>query len=524
MPGPADLDDLIAGCLSEAPRDQYREAVSAYRAGAYRASIVSTWVAVVYDIIDKLKALSLTGDSNAKQKLTAFEVAHQSGDYKQANALEDQVIEWARTEFEFLTPLEAVDIERIHQDRHRCAHPALVAQNEPYRPTAELARAHLRSAAIHLLHRQPVQGKSALDGLFADVESKLFPTDPARAEIHLRTATPLPNARTPLVRNFVIGLATDLVIQSRADDLRARQVAALRAAVEVRREVAEAALLEKLPAIVGKTADADWGRLLTLTQDFPFLWTALSEGDRIKAEAFVSSGDPISKAVELELVEDELLYIQKDDPDRPRLEARRDELLAQEANDPDLFASGPDLLFASVFDIDGLRDVVQDRLIDLDPLVLADQIARAPHAGFVPHVLTLLADTRDWREGEFLVEEVLLPLADYLTEETAERAVRAIASNRYVYDAGDVRDNLADLYETLPHSDSIAKSWATVGVRLAEATTYRSRTHTAAKHLADKMRERFPDASSVIDEKLAKESEKDAQNVATGLPPPPPES
>lgn len=527
MSGPADLDDLMAGCRSDLARDHFREAVGAYRAGAYRASIVSTWVAVVYDVIDKLKALALTGDSNASQKLTDLEVAHQSGDYQKANALEDQVVEWAHKEFEFLTPLEAMDIERIHQDRHRCAHPALVAQNEPYRPTPELARAHLRSAAVHLLHRQPVQGKAALDGLFAAVGSKLFPTDITLAEAYLRTSTPLPNARTPLVRNFVIGLATDLVIKKRPDDERARQIAALRGALEVRREDAEAALLDKLPSIVGKTNDADWGRFLTLTQNFPFLWTALSEGDRLKAKTFVSHGDPISKRVELELLEDDLHNLSTTDPDRPPLEARRNELLTQEAAHPDLFGASPDLLFATVFDIDGLRDVVLERFEDLDPLVLADQIERAPHAGFFPYVLELLTETRDWREGEFLVDEALLPLAELLTEDDTEKAVRAIASNRFVYDAGDVRDNLAEVYDKLPQNASIAQAWAAVGVQLAQATNYRSRTHTAAKHLADKMRDRFPSAASVIDSKLAEEAEKDAlrdaQSAASGIPPRPPE-
>jgi hypothetical protein len=297
MPGPADLDDLVAGCRSDAARDHLREAVDAYRAGAYRASIVSTWVAVVYDVIGKLQELALTGDKNAQKKLDALEVAHTSGEYRDANQLEDQVVTWARDEFEFLTPLEALDIERLHADRHRCAHPALLAQNEPYRPTAELARSHLRSAAVHLLHRQPVQGKAALDSLFGAVRSSLFSTDPAKAERYLRTSSPLSNAREPLVRDFVIGLATALVTARQTDDFRDRQLAALKGAVEIRRAYAEKVLLDKLPAIVDKTSDDDWGRLLQLAGAFPFLWSAIGEGAEMKTAAFVERGDPVSKQV-----------------------------------------------------------------------------------------------------------------------------------------------------------------------------------------------------------------------------------
>ena len=507
MPGPADLDDLISGCRSDLARDHLREAVGAYRAGAYRAAIVSTWVAVVYDVIGKLKELNLTGDKNARQKLDAFEAAHASGDYRQANGLEDQVVDWARDEFGFLTPLEALDIERLHEDRHRCAHPALVAQNEPYRPTSELARVHLRNAAVHLLHRKPVQGKAALEGLFTAVGSRLFPADPALAEEYLRTSTPLPNAREPLVRSFVIGLATDLVTSRRPDDERARQLAALRGALEVRREVAEAALLEKLPSIVGKTGDDDWGRLLRLTQNFPFLWDALGLGDQLKAKAFVEHGNPISKRVELELVEDDLQHTHSSDPDRDRLQARRTQLLSEEAEDPDQFDAAPDLLFATVFDIDGLRNAVQKRLEDIDPLVLADQIGRAPHAGFVPAVFELLEETRDWREGEFLVGEALLPLAPVLTSADTARAVQIIAENRYVYDAGDVRDNLADLFDALPQSPDVAREWAEVGKQLAAVQSYRSRTRSAAQHLADRMRSSFADAAALIDKALAENGE-----------------
>ena len=60
-----DLDELILLCRDEKARAYINEAVSCYRAGAFRASIVVTWISVCYDIIDKLKEISLSGDKEA---------------------------------------------------------------------------------------------------------------------------------------------------------------------------------------------------------------------------------------------------------------------------------------------------------------------------------------------------------------------------------------------------------------------------------------------------------------------------
>jgi hypothetical protein len=56
----SDLDELILRCRSDCARDHIREAVLAYKSGAYRASIVATWTAIVFDLIDKIRELSIS--------------------------------------------------------------------------------------------------------------------------------------------------------------------------------------------------------------------------------------------------------------------------------------------------------------------------------------------------------------------------------------------------------------------------------------------------------------------------------
>jgi hypothetical protein len=191
------------------------------------------------------------------------------------------------------------------------------------------------------------------------------------------------------------------------------------------------------------------------------------------------------------------------DPGRSRAEARRQKLLTERAENPDLFEAAPDLLFATVLDIDALQDSVQAHIADLDPLVLADQVARAPHAGFVPTAIQHVEEASSFREGEFLVEEILLPLASLMSPEQGAEAVQAIGSNRQVYDAGDVRGNLADYYETFPSSEAAADAWVEIGVKLAPSQSYRSRKQGDIQRLAERMREAWPDHAAKIDEAVA---------------------
>ena len=68
-----DLDELVLECRDDRARENIREAVLAYRGGAYRSTIVSTWVAVAFDYVSKLNELALAGDKQAQERAAAFE-------------------------------------------------------------------------------------------------------------------------------------------------------------------------------------------------------------------------------------------------------------------------------------------------------------------------------------------------------------------------------------------------------------------------------------------------------------------
>lgn len=201
----ADLDELVLLCRDAKAREYIREAVACYKAGAFRAGIVAAWIAVVFDILHKLEELELTGDKSAKAKLEAFAkiVAGGEGKLKEALEFERGILSMAATDFELMTPQEVVDLQRLQQDRNRCAHPNMQSVGSPYAPSAELARTHIRNAVDILLSREPVQGKAAFDRIDAEVASAYFPTDASAALQHFKTG-PLARARDSLVRNLLV--------------------------------------------------------------------------------------------------------------------------------------------------------------------------------------------------------------------------------------------------------------------------------------------------------------------------------
>jgi|LQAB01.1.fsa_nt_gi hypothetical protein len=167
----SDLEELILRCRSDNARGHIREAVLAYKAGAYRASIVSAWTAIVFDFIDKIRELTISGSAEARNWLANYEKFQAEFDkgnkcaIKQLLALENDVLFSARDKFSLISNNEFIDLERLKEDRNRCAHPTFQRIETPYYPTAEQARYHIKNSVLHVLSQPPVQGKYALENL-----------------------------------------------------------------------------------------------------------------------------------------------------------------------------------------------------------------------------------------------------------------------------------------------------------------------------------------------------------------------
>lgn len=210
----SDLDELVLKCRDQKAKSYIKEAVDCYKAGAFRSAIVSTWIAVSFDILDKLKELSLAGDKEAEKQIDVFEKARRIGDIANSLKFERDILTVCRDKLELISQVEFIDLERLQEDRNRCAHPSMTADGEVFNPSAELARMHVRSAVEHLLQYPPAQGKYALDSLSSEVESEYFPTDIKKAVVAFESS-PLNKARDSLVRNFTVVLLKKLINDSK---------------------------------------------------------------------------------------------------------------------------------------------------------------------------------------------------------------------------------------------------------------------------------------------------------------------
>lgn len=204
----ADIEALYIRCRSEQSKRYVAEAIRCYRSSAYRAAIVSTWIAVVFDLIEKIRELAVWGDASAKALEHRYETyvsqIHQgnSQGIKNASEFERTIIEICRDDLHFFDAHQYVDLVRLREDRHRCAHPSFQRVGIPYDPSAEHARMHIRNAVIHVLAQPPVQGKAALTELKTLVSSAYFPVDGQKAIAQLENSG-LKNATEALVRGFV---------------------------------------------------------------------------------------------------------------------------------------------------------------------------------------------------------------------------------------------------------------------------------------------------------------------------------
>jgi len=272
-----DLDELTLRCRDEKAREHIAEAVASYRAGAFRSAIVATWIAVCFDIIEKLRELSLAGDKEAEQQVQSIEKTHRTSDVTSALKFERELLSLAKDKFELLTPIEYEDLKRLQDDRNRCAHPSLSSDDQAYSPPAELARLHIHSAVTHLLQHPPVQGKYALDRLLKEIDSDYFPITEKEAQLVFR-AGPLRRPRDSLVRSLVIVLCKVLLTENNEWKKRTQRVAAIKAVDSLHHAASSKAKKDTLSKLFRGVEDKDIPSAIRFLISLKDSWEYL-EGD-----------------------------------------------------------------------------------------------------------------------------------------------------------------------------------------------------------------------------------------------------
>ncbi|WP_186269031.1 hypothetical protein [Burkholderia gladioli] len=293
----SDIEALFLRCRADRAREYIGEAIQCYRAGAYRSAIVNTWIAVVFDLVDKIRELSLAGDATAQAINAQYEayIAQINSGNEQGvkNALEFErtILTTCRERLQFFDHQQLSDLNRLREDRHQCAHPSFQRSGEPYRPTAEHARLHLRIAVDHVMSQPPIQGRSAIAELASIVASEYFPKNRGQAVTALRN-TPLVAATEALTRGFV-----DALVFGFADAVSPlygkMQVGfALAAVLDLQRPIAEPRIARQLSKLVRDIDDVILSSVAVLVASTPEALGLIDQPAVIRLTEFVRSAPP----------------------------------------------------------------------------------------------------------------------------------------------------------------------------------------------------------------------------------------
>ena len=200
--GVTDIDVLALSVRDRESKRLISEAITAYRGGALRSAIMSVWIAAVYDIFSKARELAAQGDPAAMAFVKTLDAAIENKNIVQMQSIERELLNSARSHLQLITLHEFEVLKRIQDDRHLCAHPAFITEDDLFQPVPDLVRSHIVHALWCLLVHAPLQGKSALNRFRTDILSPSYPA--TREGIRLFVATKYLNrAKDALGSNLV---------------------------------------------------------------------------------------------------------------------------------------------------------------------------------------------------------------------------------------------------------------------------------------------------------------------------------
>lgn len=291
----SDLDEVSQKIRNSSVRNYFNEAIISYRAGAYRAAVISTWIAICIDVIEKIKELSVENDQKAKAlgvKLDAIS----PNDYPSMQAFEKNILSYACDDLELISPIEKLHLERIKDDRNICAHPTFSQDNRQFVPSPELTRAYIVQAASYLLTKSPLRGKIVIDETFQLINEESFPSDQEKAFTILSSNKNLGRAKDVSIRNLIIIIIKRIFKDEEAlsFDLFDKLTAALGAINRIFPKTYNETMKEKLISMLGAPNDKLFKRLLPFLNALPDSWGLLDKAVKVRIEQCIQVMDVTS--------------------------------------------------------------------------------------------------------------------------------------------------------------------------------------------------------------------------------------
>ena len=290
--GISDIDVLALSVRDLESRRLIGEAITAYRGGALRSALMSTWIAVAYDIVAKARGLAAQGEAAPKAFVKELDTAIEAQDKRKFLTIESELLSRANSDLQLLAPHEYAALTRLQDDRHLCAHPAFIVEDKLYQPSPELVRTHIVHALQHLLVYAPLQGKSAIARFEANLMSPSFPTTAEQIGAFVREKY-LDRAKDVLVINLI-----KAIVSAPFGADRAKFASRTRTLALILREImkAKTAIYDsEMPTYVAaKFENVPDDLLLSICpflENDPRIWGWLKEPDRTRVQQLLTAAD-----------------------------------------------------------------------------------------------------------------------------------------------------------------------------------------------------------------------------------------
>ena len=401
--GYSDIDSLALAVRAQVSRRLIGEAITAYRGGALRSAIMSTWIAVAYDIISKARELAAQGEAAPGDFVKELDNAIEKNDKPKFLKIESNLLNKAYKDLQLLAPHEYTALLRLQEDRHLCAHPAFVVEDELYQPSPESVRAHIIHALQHLLVHAPLQGKSAIARFNTDLLSPAFPNTAEEIGIFVRTKY-MDRAKDVLVVNLI-----KAIMSAPFGDEKEKYVDKTRTLALVLREISKAKTDiydSVMPEFVeGKCEQIPGDLLLNLC---PFigadtrLWNWIKDSDQARMRRILETADIES------------------------------------------------LKTNSAFDIlviPEVATVLLDRIDEFDESMKISLISEYPRTEFVDLAISVYARAGSFRRAEFLGQSAILPVVNLFEPRHVEALLDAAKENGQIGLASGTPDLLEYVFD-----------------------------------------------------------------------------
>jgi len=425
----SNLTDIDSLCLNVRDQESKRlisEAIAAYRGGALRSAIMSTWIALAFDIISKARELAAQGEAAPIAFVQDLDSAIANSDIGKMQRIESDLLKTANEQLQILAPHEFMALDRLKYDRNLCAHPAFVVEDELYQPSPESVRSHIVHTLQYLLVHAPLQGKSAIARFDADLMSPSFPSNASDIGIYIR-AKYLDRAKEVLVVNLIKAL-----ISAPFGGERDRFVGRIRLLATALYEIAKAktAIYDStVPRYVAQRVDAvDDAVLLGIC---PFLeadsriWNWLSEPVRLRIKKLLQTVD------------------------------------VQGLKENSAF---------DVFAIPDLGEMLLARFFVFDRVTQISIISEHPKREFVSVGISIYRAAGSYKSAEELGRAVVIPLSCHFTADDVRLLLEAADGNEQIYWAAGTPAVLEAVFDGTYHLLQEAREYwrKFVDARIAE--------------------------------------------------------